>query len=121
MKRFFEKRQNYLRMSDLSLIAAALAVSAVSCIMLYSIASNDLISRCDMGTVRTQIIASALGFVVVIVLSVLDYNRFARLWVLYVPVALLLVLLTFTATSVRAPMTARGLRSAHSTSSPQSF
>ena len=96
MKRFFEKLQNYLRMSDLSLIAAALAVSAVSCMMLYSIASNNLISRCDMGTVRTQIIASVLGVVVVIVLSVLDYNQFARLWVLYAPVALLLVLLTFT-------------------------
>ena len=96
MKRFLEKLQKFLRMSDLSLIAAALAVSVVSCLMLYSIAGNELIRRCDMGTVRTQAIASALGVVVVIVLSVLDYNKFARLWMLYAPVALLLVLLTFT-------------------------
>ncbi len=96
MKRFLEAFQKYLRMSDLSLIAATLAVSAISCLMLYSIASNELIRRCDMGTVQTQIIASVLGLVVVIVLSVLDYNKFARLWMLYAPLALGLVLLTFT-------------------------
>ena len=96
MKRFLEKLQTFLRMSDLSLIMAALATSVISCLMLYSIAGNELIRRCDMGTVRTQILASLLVLAVVIVLSALDYNKFARLWMLYAPAALLLVLLTFT-------------------------
>lgn len=101
MKQFFENLRKYLRMSDLSLIAAALVVSAISCTMLYSIASNELLSRCDMGTVRTQAIATVLGLIVIVVLSVLDYNKFVRLWMIYAPAALCLVLLTFTALGYR--------------------
>ena len=96
MKTFFEKLRSFFRMSDLTLIAAVIALSAIGCLMLYSIASNELIGRCDMSTVHTQILASVLGIGVVIVLSLLDYNKFARLWVLYAPPALGLVLLTFT-------------------------
>ncbi len=101
MKNFLNKLSAFLRMSDLILIAAVVALSAVSCMMLYSIASNELIGRCDMSTVHTQIIASVLGLGVVVVLSLLDYNKFARLWMLYAPVALGLVLLTFTGLGYR--------------------
>ena len=101
MKNFLNKLSAFLRMSDLILIAAVVALSAVSCMMLYSIASNELIGRCDMSTVHTQIIASVLGLGVVVVLSLLDYNKFARLWMLYAPVALVLVLLTFTGLGYR--------------------
>ena len=101
MKKFLEVFRRYLRMSDLSLIAAAFAASAISCLMLFSIAQNELISRCTMATVRTQAIATVLGLVVIGVLSAFDYNQFVRLWFLYAPVAILLVLLTFTALGYR--------------------
>lgn len=101
MKNFFETLRKYLRMSDLSLIAAAVAVSAIGCLMLFSIATNEFDTRCTMSTVRTQVVASVMGIVVVCILSAFDYNRFSRLWMLYAPIALLLVLLTFTALGYR--------------------
>lgn len=96
MKRFMEAVRKYLRTSDLSLILAVLACSVISCIMLYSIAENELVDRCDMSTFRTQLVATVMGLGVVIVLSVLDYNKFIRLWWLYAPLSIGLTLLTFT-------------------------
>lgn len=96
MKEFFEKVRKYIQASDTSLLLAVIACSAISCIMLFSIASNELESRCDMGTFRTQVIASCLGLGMVVVLSVIDYNRYIRLWFIYAPFAVLMTLLTFT-------------------------
>ena len=96
MKRFWEAVRRYFRALDIGLLMAVIACSVISCIMLYSIASNELISRCTMGTFRTQVVASAMGLVAVVVLSVLDYNKFIRLWWLYAPIAIGLTLLTFT-------------------------
>ena len=86
MKRFWEAVRRYFRALDIGLLMAVIACSVISCIMLYSIASNELISRCTMGTFRTQVVASAMGLVAVVVLSVLDYNKFIRLWWLYAPI-----------------------------------
>lgn len=96
MKQLIEAVRKYVRASDLSLILAVLVCSAISCTMLYSIAANELIDRCTMGTFRTQVVASVLGVVVVVVLSVLDYNKFIKLWWIYAPAAIALTLLTFT-------------------------
>lgn len=96
MKRFMEAVRKYVRASDLSLVLAVLCCSAVSCIMLYSIAVNELVDRCDMSTFRTQLAASVMGLGVVIVLSVLDYNKFIKLWWIYAPLSIGLTLLTFT-------------------------
>ncbi len=96
MRSFFENVRRYVRATDKSLLAAAILCSVISCMMIYSIAANSLIDRCDMSTFRTQVIASAMGLVIFTVLSVLDYNKFIKLWVVYAPVAIALVLLTFT-------------------------
>lgn len=96
MKEFFANVRKYVRASDMSLLAAVVACSVISCIMLFSIASNELDDRCDMSTFRTQVIASCLGLVMVGVLSVLDYNRYSRLWWIYAPIAVLMTMLTFT-------------------------
>ena len=101
MKQFFATLRKYIRMSDKALILAALACSAISCIMLYSIAANDLPLKCDMSTFRTQAAASLLGVVIVVVLSIIDYNKIVRLWWIYAPVAIGLVLLTFTGLGYR--------------------
>ncbi len=96
MKRFLEKVQRYLRTSDMALLAAVLACSVISAVMLYSIAANELVDLCTMSTFRTQIAASLLGLTAVIVLSIFDYNKFIRMWWLYAPIAIGLTLLTFT-------------------------
>ncbi len=96
MKRFFAAIQRYFLATDKILLLAALLCSAISCIMLYSIAANQLSDKVGFGTFRTQLIATLLGLAAVVVLSVIDYNRIIRLWWLYAPIAVGLVLLTFT-------------------------
>lgn len=96
MKKFFATLNKYLKASDLGLILASLACSIISCVMLWSIAQNELLERCDLGTVRTQVVASIMGLIIVIILSAIDYNKLVKLWWIYAPVALGLVGLTFT-------------------------
>ncbi len=96
MKRIFSALKRYIIATDKMLLLAVMACSAISCVLIYSIASNELIDKVDYGDFRTQLIASLLGLGVVIVLSIIDYNRIIKLWWLYGPVAVGLVLLTFT-------------------------
>lgn len=98
-----ESVRKYVRTSDISLILAVLACSVISCIMLYSIASNEIMELCDMSTFRTQIVASVMGIIAVIVLSMIDYNKLIRLWWLYMPIAIGLTLLTFTPLGYQRP------------------
>jgi len=101
MKKFFALVRNYIKASDNSLLLAAVLCSAVSCFMLFSIADNALLDRCDFTTFRTQVMASLLGMVIFIILSVIDYNKLIRLWWIYAPAALALVGLTFTSLGYR--------------------
>lgn len=101
MRKFFGTISRYVRASDTGLILASLLCSAISCVMLWSIAENTLLDNCDSGTVRTQIVASVLGIVIVMILSLLDYNKLVKLWWIYAPVALGLVGLTFTSLGYR--------------------
>ena len=45
---------------------------------------------------RTQIISALMGLFAALVISLINYKKLARLWFLYVPVSVVLVLLTFT-------------------------
>ncbi len=101
MKKLFHTLQKYFRATDKMLLMAALLCSAVSCLMLHSIATNQLLDKVGYGTFRTQLIASVLGLIVFIILSFVDYNRIIRLWWIYAPVAIFLVLLTFTGLGYR--------------------
>jgi len=101
MKKFFNGLQKYLKASDNGLVFACVLCSVISCIMLWSIAKNGLIDRCDFGTVRTQAVASGIGLGIIAVLSVIDYNKIIRLWWIYAPVAIALVGLTFTSLGYR--------------------
>ncbi len=101
MKNYFSRLRGYFIASDRGLILACMICSVISCIMLYSIAQNELLERCDFRTFRTQVIASVMGMIMVSILSVIDYNKIIRLWWIYAPVALGLVGLTFTSLGYR--------------------
>ena len=101
MKQILTALKKYILAADKMLLLAVMSCSAISCIMLYSIASNGLVDIVDYGDFRTQLIASILGLCVAGVLTIIDYNRIIRLWWLYAPIALGLVLLTFTSLGYR--------------------
>ncbi len=96
MKTMFKVLQRYFRSTDKMLLLTAICCSVISCLMLHSIGMNELLDKVSLGAFRTQMIASILGGVIFIILSIVDYNRIIRLWWLYVPIAVGLVLLTFT-------------------------
>lgn len=101
MKRIFSALKRYIVATDKMLLLAVMLCSAISCVLLYSIAANELIDKVDYSTFQTQLTASILGLFVFCVLSIIDYNRIIRLWWLYGPIAIGLVLLTFTSLGYR--------------------
>ena len=95
MKEFREQLADYFRRLDKTLILAALACSVLSVVLLNSIYVNDVLDiGADDGI--TQAVAAVIGFAAMITVSVLDFHKFTKLWYIYVPVILLMVVLTFT-------------------------
>ncbi|MBQ8514683.1 MAG: FtsW/RodA/SpoVE family cell cycle protein [Ruminococcus sp.] len=95
MKEFREQLADYFRRLDKTLILAALACSVLSVVLLNSIYVNDVLDiGADDGI--TQAVAAVIGFAAMITVSALDFHKFTKLWYIYVPVILLMVVLTFT-------------------------
>ncbi len=96
MKNTWKSLKKYIVSTDHMMLLSAMMLSLLSCVMLYVIADNELLDTVDMSTFRTQLGATLLGIGCAVVLSLIDYNRVIRLWWLYMPIAIGLVLLTFT-------------------------
>ena len=85
--------KKYIKSTDIFLLLSCIAVSIYSCILLYSLASNEKI---DMTIFTKQMLFSVVGVVAAIVISKIDYEFMANLWKIHMPLALILTLLTFT-------------------------
>jgi len=74
-----------------------MAASGLSVILLYSIANSNLgpVVGCYRRQVIVQAGASAFGLIGAMIISSIDYHFMAKMWKIYVPAALLLVMLTF--------------------------
>ena len=92
------KLKKYLKSTDRVLISLCAITSIYSCILLFSLGINDKIA---MSVFSKQAIFSALGLIIAIVVSKLDYEFMAKMWKLHMPVALTLTLLTFTSLGVQ--------------------
>ena len=75
--------------------------SALSVVLLYSIYINHTLSEIDDDDYIIQLVAVGIGVLSVLVLAAIDYHKIARLWFVYAPIALILVLLTFTSLGYR--------------------
>lgn len=100
MKSAFRKISVH-RKSDGGLMLAVIVCSAISVLMIYSISYNKVIDGVSMDDYRTQLVSAIIGVCISIVLSFIDYRKLAKLWYIYVPVAMGLVLLTFTSLGYR--------------------
>lgn len=100
MKSAFRKISVH-RKSDGGLTLAVIVCSAISVLMIYSISCNKVINGVSMNDYRTQLVSAIIGVCISIVLSFIDYRKLAKLWYIYVPVAMGLVLLTFTSLGYR--------------------
>ena len=85
--------RTFFRYSNLRLILLCLVVSTYGCMLVYSASVG--VGDGWKGAI-TQIGASAVGLVIALIISHIDYESICQLWPLWSGVSLLLVLLTYT-------------------------
>lgn len=95
MKSAFNELKNQHRHLDYGLLLAVIICSAVSSLLIYSIHANKVLESVGASYYRTQIISALMGLFAALIISLINYKKLARLWFLYVPVSVVLVLLTF--------------------------
>src|SRR5690554_2570185 len=88
----------YISKLDKTLLLLCMAVSAWGVVLLYSLPVNNGYYRAYFGTslYKTQLVASIIGIAVALILSGIDYKYYAKLWFIHAPIAVILVILTFT-------------------------
>lgn len=96
MVTFFKKLPEYFRKLDKGLFIAVIICSVLSVVLLFSLHTNG-INELDSSYYITQLVSLVLGIAACLFVSTIDYHTISRLWFLYAPIALALVLLTFTA------------------------
>lgn len=97
MNEFFDAVFEYLKKLDKVLLVLSVLLGCVGVILLYSIVQNDA-STIEVSSrlYKIQFIALMAGIVCLLVISALDYHKIVKFWVIFVPVSIILVLLTFT-------------------------
>ena len=94
MKKILSFIAEYFRTTDRWMLLLWLTASAASVLFLFGIHSSGLMNS-EGRVVSMQIAASSAGFLAAIFLSLFDYRAILKFWKLYLPVCVLLVLLTF--------------------------
>lgn len=85
--------------TDKLLTFACIVLSLFSILLLYSISAMKFqYIRSDSYLI--QIVAFAVGVLIAFIVSFFDYRRFSKLWFIYLPIAIILVALTYTAMGV---------------------
>lgn len=95
MKPILKKFSGFYRRLDKGLLVVVTVCSVISVVLLYSLYKNE-VGGIESGYYVTQLVSTALGIVVCLIVASIDYHTLSRLWFLYAPAALFLVLLTFT-------------------------
>lgn len=92
----------YISKLDKTLLLLCTVASAWGVVLLYSLPVNNGYYRAYFGAslYKTQLIASVLGILVALILSGIDYKYFAKLWFIHAPIAVILVMLTFTSLGI---------------------
>lgn len=100
MEKFSDKLLYYIRTTDKWLLFICLVISAFSCTIMYSISFNGFASS---KIFYMQCITAVVGVFAAIIISLFDYKILAKMWPVFVPIALILVLLTWTSLGYQPP------------------
>lgn len=91
---------DFFKTLDKTLLFICLSCSAISAFCLYSLHITNYLPT--WKPLIIQLVAVALGVTAALVMSKIDYEIMAKLWKFHMPLAILLVLLTFTPLGVKA-------------------
>jgi rod shape determining protein RodA len=100
VKKILKAVWQYFRKLDKMLFISVCGVSFFSVVLMYSIIQNGITTK-GPSMYETQFISLCLGAFIALVMSALDYQKFTKLWFLYVPAGIGLVLLTFTSLGIQ--------------------
>ncbi len=100
MKVLLKKILKYYHRLDKPLLMVVSLCAAFSVVLLYSLYATKT-GETSANVYITQLISMILGIAVALFIASIDYHSLARLWILYVPAALVLVGLTFTSLGVQ--------------------
>jgi rod shape determining protein RodA len=95
MNAFVKKISKYYKRLDKGLLIAVTACALIGVLLLFSMyknGSSDITARYP----AIQLVSVGLGIIVCLVVASIDYHNLVKLWFIYAPAAIALVLLTFT-------------------------
>ena len=97
MKKIREMVKKYFSVVDKWLLFFCTSISVIGILCQYSLVNSKQAVTLNIGdrVALVQVIASLLGISAAIILSNFDYHFLAKLWKLYMPVSIILVMLTF--------------------------
>ena len=97
MKKIREFIKKYDTAADKWLLFFCISISVIGILCQYSLVQSNQAStlRITERVAFVQVAASMLGLAAAIIISNIDYHLMAKLWKLYVPVSVFLVILTF--------------------------
>lgn len=96
MKRFFAAAVGYIKKLDKTLLLICAALSVFGVILLYTLNENQISDYVTSRQWKMNAAASAVGIIAALVIAGIDYHFIAKMWFVYAPAALILVLLLFT-------------------------
>lgn len=97
MKKLREMIKKYFAAVDKWLLFFCISISTIGILCQYSLVNSNQAAILDIGNrvALVQVLASVMGISAAIILSNFDYHFMAKLWKLYMPVSVFLVILTF--------------------------
>lgn len=97
MKKIREYLKKYFTAVDKWLLFICLSITLIGILCQYSLVNSNQASTLNITerVALVQVMASLLGIFAAIILSNFDYHFLAKLWKLYMPVSIFLVILTF--------------------------
>ncbi|MCD7812021.1 MAG: rod shape-determining protein RodA [Ruminococcus sp.] len=96
MKSAFKKIKLKRHSIDAGLLFAVILCSVISTLLIYSISENGVLEKVGASYWQTQLVSMILGIALAVAISFIDYAKLVKLWFIYAPIAIILVLLTFT-------------------------
>ena len=96
MKKAFKYISDYWKNLDKALLLLCVIISGFSVFLLYTLNANGISGQVTSRQWKINAIATAIGIVVALLLAAVDYKFISKIWFIYAPIVLILVLLLFT-------------------------
>ena len=96
MKKLLSYISDYWRGLDKALLTLCLLLSGFSVFLLYTLDKNGISGQVSSRQWKINLAAALIGAAVALIIAAIDYKFISKLWWLYAPLSLILVLLLFT-------------------------